>query len=195
MTMLKGFGRRGSALLMIAMLMMGSAVVRLGAEAGPALSRVAASADKAPAQNGSAPTAGQATDVSPLLLAMRQREERIAAQEAQITDRLHALRIAEETVEKRLADLVAAEERLRETLAVADGATERDVAQLTNVYEQMKSKEAAAVFEEMDPNFAAGFLARMRPEVAASVLEGMDPKAAYAISVILAGRSFRVPTE
>lgn len=191
MKRLKNVGTRGGALLVIAAFMTSSAVVRLAAEAGPVLNRITAAEEVA----GDAGSSPGKQDITPLMLALREREERVAQQEAQITDRLHALRIAEETVEARLAELVTAEERLRETLAVADGATERDVAQLTTVYEQMKSKEAAAVFEEMDPNFAAGFLARMRPEVAASVLEGMDPRAAYAVSVILAGRSFQVPTQ
>ena len=81
------------------------------------------------------------------------------------------------------------------TLALADGATEADVARLTTVYEQMKPKESAALFEEMDPTFAAGFLARMRPEAAAGIMAGLSPEAAYTISVVLAGRNGAVPTE
>ena len=88
-----------------------------------------------------------------------------------------------------------AEEELRTTLAMADGATEADVDRLTTVYEQMKPKESAALFEEMDPNFAAGFLARMRPEAAAGIMAGLSPEAAYTISVVMAGRNSGVPKE
>ncbi len=189
-------GVRSSALLLIASFMIVSAVVRLAAEAGPALSRVAAftaSADPDP-DPGKNTQPDQTADLGPLLTALNRREANLSVREQALEDRLQALQVAEQAIEERLATLLHAEEELRGTLALADGASERDLTNLTSVYEQMKPKEAAAVFEEMAPEFAAGFLARMRPEVAASVLEGMEPKAAYTISVVLAGRSLKVPT-
>ena len=50
-------------------------------------------------------------------------------------------------------------------------------------------------FEEMTPEFAAGFMARMRPDTAAAVMAGLEPATAYSISVVIAGRNARVPTE
>ena len=108
---------------------------------------------------------------------------------------MRALEIADAAIEAKLAALVAAEERLSTTLAMAEGASEGDLAQLTSLYEKMKPKDAAALFEELDPQFAAGFLSRMRPEIAAGVMAGLSPKAAYTISVVLAGRNAMVPKE
>ena len=108
---------------------------------------------------------------------------------------MKALEIAESAIETKLAALVDAEEKLRETLALADGASEGDLTRLTSVYEKMKPKDAAALFEEMDPAFAAGFLGRMRPETAAGVLARLSPTAAYTISVMLAGRNATVPRD
>ncbi|MEX0283442.1 MAG: MotE family protein [Paracoccaceae bacterium] len=190
-------GFRGGALLLIASFMIVSAVVRLGAEAGPVIVGSAAkddAHDDKPMDKTSMPASGP-VETTALLKALNQREINVTQRERELEDRIQALQVAEQAVQSKIVALEAAEERLRDTLAMADGASERDLAQLTSVYEQMKSKETAAVFEEMAPEFAAGFLARMRPEVAASILEGMDPKAAYTISVVLAGRNFYVPTE
>ena len=47
----------------------------------------------------------------------------------------------------------------------------------------------------MTPEFAAGFIGRMRADAAAAIMAGLSPQAAYTISVILAGRNARAPTE
>jgi len=88
-----------------------------------------------------------------------------------------------------------AENRLADTLALADNAAEKDLERLTSVYENMKPKEAADIFETMDVTFAAGFLSRMRPDAAAGILSNVDKTLAYAISVAMAGRNIGVPTE
>ena len=108
---------------------------------------------------------------------------------------MQALDIANGEIDKRLEELVAAEESLKATLAVAESALDTDIASLTTVYESMKPKDAAAVFSEMAPEFAAGFLAQMRPEMAANILSGLDPETAYAVSVLIAGRNANVPRE
>ena len=108
-----------------------------------------------------------------------------------LEDRMQALAIANEAAAARLAELAAAEDSLRRTLAIAETAAEDDLAGLTRVYETMKPKDAAALFERMDARFAAGFLARMRPEAGAGIMAGLSPEAAHAISVVLAGRNAR----
>ena len=128
-----------------------------------------------------------------LLAALRERESTLASSETTLEERKQALRIAEDTIAARLDELKAAEAQLSSTLALADSASEDDLARLTTVYENMKPKEAALLFSEMEPDFAAGFLARMRPDAAAAVMAGLDPKIAYGISAVLAGRNATVP--
>lgn len=204
--MAKGAGkskrfRRSGTLMMLALLLMGSAIVRLGLEAGPAIAREVASlkeggqeelVHQGEAQRDAMP---DSAELQTMLAAFQQREKVLAAREAEIQDRMKALEIADQAIEKKLAALEQAEENLRATLALADGATEADVSRLTTVYEQMKPKDASALFEEMDPAFAAGFLARMQPEAAAGIMAGLSPEAAYTISVVLAGRNGSVPKE
>ena len=185
---------RGSIVL-ICCLLLGSAAIRLGGEAGKAVATENAS--PVPVRATDTPTSqlfdGHEADLSDMLKAFKRREARIARVEREIDVRVQALRVADEQIEKRLQVLKTAEESLREMLAIADTAAENDVATLTAVYETMKPKDAAALFEEMDAQFAAGFLGRMRPNAAAGIMAGLSPQKAYTISVILAGRNAEAP--
>lgn len=196
------FRRNGRGTVMIiAALLLTSAILRLGSEAGSAIAE-AVSAPASDPMTGESSVAGPISDdpqtmnrrdVSRLLTALQERETRVSEREEQVALRSKALSVADEEIEKRLAALAKMEETLRQTLALADGAAEDDLARLTTVYENMKPKDAAALFETMEPDFAAGFLGRMRPDAAAAVLAGLSPEAAYSISVILAGRNANAP--
>lgn len=186
-------GRRAGrgALVILALLLASSGALRLGSGVGAALAR-------APDTGGS--TVADAPMICPepplaLAEALSAREAQVVAQEAALADRMAALALADQAIEQRLATLAAAESELSATLALANGAAEADLARLTEVYETMKPKDAAALFETMDPGFTSGFLGRMRPDAAAAVLAGMSPEAAYAVSAVLAGRNALVPTE
>ena len=192
---------RGGTLMAISLLLIGSAVVRLGIEAGPAIAREMAHADAGEMdtqmETGLMPIQVEpsSAELQTMLAAFQEREANLEMREAEIADRMKALEIADQAIEKKLAALEQAEQALRSTLALADGATEADVDRLTTVYEQMKPKESAALFEEMDPSFAAGFIARMKPAAAAGIMAGLSPEAAYTISVMMAGRNSSVPRE
>lgn len=181
-------GGRG-ALVIVALILASSGALRVGSGVGEAL----ALSPEAPDQN----TAPLACPEPPLALAeaLSEREARVVAQEAAIAERLAALDLADQAISARMADLAAAEAELSKTLALADGAAEADLARLTEVYETMKPKDAAALFEAMDADFAAGFLGRMRPDAAAAILSGMSSERGYAVSVLLAGRNADVPKE
>lgn len=187
---------RGSVLL-ISLLLLGSAAVRLGSEAGKAVATEISQPEVA--QEATAPMPNdQPVDrdgMVRMLAAFEEREARITRLELEIEKRKKALEVADQEISERLAVLEQAETTLRSMLAVADTAAEQDVQTLTAVYENMKPKEAAALFEEMEPAFAAGFLGRMRPDAAAGIMAGLTPQAAYTISVILAGRNAEVPPD
>ncbi len=180
-------GGRG-VLVILALLLSASGALRLGSGVGAAMAR---------APDGGQSAAPQVCPEPPLALAeaLATREQRVATQEAAIADRLAALALADATIRTRLESLAAAEASLSETLARADGAAEGDLAKLTKMYETMKPKDAAALFATMAPDFAAGFIGRMQPAAAAAVLSGMQAEQAYAISVLLAARNAKVPTE
>ncbi|UWR15259.1 MotE family protein [Sulfitobacter sp. M368] len=190
----------GGTVGLIALLLVGSAALRAGSEAGSAYAEATKDQIRETAETPKDPTSkmpGQQTmdrsEMSNLLTALLKREMRVKEQEKKIEMRSKALAVADEEITKRLAALEQAENALRETLSLADGAAEGDLARLTAVYESMKPKDAAALFGAMEPDFAAGFLGRMRPDAAASVMAGLPADMAYAISVILAGRNTKVP--
>lgn len=185
---------------LIALLLVGSAALRAGSEAGSAYAEAAKQKnpeetilEKEPDTKIADWSTADRTEMSNLLAALLKREKRVKEQEKKIEMRSKALAVADEEITKRLAALEQAEGSLRATLSLADGAAENDLARLTSVYESMKPKDAAALFGAMEPDFAAGFLGRMRPDAAASVLAGLPADMAYAISVILAGRNTKVP--
>lgn len=188
-------GQRGG-LVLIASLLLGSALLRLGDNAGQAFALANEKLDISKLEP--APAAALCNipdDLKPMLEAFRKREERLTLREEALRDRMQALSLADEKVSEKLAALEAAETALRETIALAESAAEDDLDRLTKVYETMKPKQAAALFEEMTPEFAAGFLGRMRPDAAAAILAGLSPEAAHTFSVVLAGRNANVPSE
>ena len=183
-------------LVMIAALLLGSAALRVGDNAGQAFALSTDEVETTPLET--TPMAMQCEtpeDLKPMLTAFQQRETQLATREEALRDRMHALKIADQKVTEKLAALTAAETALRDTIALAETAAEGDLARLTKVYETMKPKQAAALFEEMTPEFAAGFLGRMRPDAAAAILAGLSPEAAHTFSVVLAGRNADVPKE
>lgn len=181
-------GGRGT-LVILAMLLAFSGAIRLGDGLGIAIARATTPENDAhslPALDCPKPPAALAE-------ALSEREARVSAKETALEDRLAALDLADQAIDIRMKALATAEDRLNETLARADGASEADLTRLTDVYQSMKPKDAAALFSAMAPEFAAGFLGRMRPEASAAIMSGMTPEDAYAISVILAGRNANVP--
>lgn len=189
---------RGTTILIVTLLV-ASALLRIGAGPGEALAQAGTSGEEpalaaeSQAESSVAPDALNRGEMSALLAALRARETRLKVREAQIDMRSRALEVADAEISKRLETLEQAEANLRQTLALADGAAEDDLARLTTVYENMKPKDAAALFATMEPDFAAGFMGRMRPDAAAAVMAGLPPDVAYSISVILAGRNANAP--
>jgi flagellar motility protein MotE (MotC chaperone) len=186
----------------IAALLLGSAVLRLSltgtdvvAESAPEPVAAPVQDHEEPAEDTHASIVTDDADTNTLLAAFREREQRLVAREAQLTDRLQALRIAEAEITEKLSALTAAEEALRSTIALADTAAEADLARLAVVYENMKPKVAAELFTEMSPEFAAGFLGMMQPAAAAAIMTELDSSVSYSISVMLAGRNALVPTQ
>lgn len=186
-------GGRG-ALFVVALLMILSAVIRLGAGPGAAIALEVESLTKA--RKGSEV---ELKDISPDLVALlqetRARERALEEREAAIEARMQALALVEDAVAKDIARLEDAEQKLRGTISDANSAAEDDIARLTSVYENMKPEQAAELFKRMEPSFAAGFLGRMRADAAAAILAGLEPEQAYSISVVLAGRNADVPRE
>lgn len=184
------------ALVLIALLLVTSALVRFGAGPGAAIALELADLPlKEPKQVADPIIADITPDLVLLLEETKQKQKELLEREARLEARSQALALIEQTVEQDLARLEDAEEKLRATMVIADQAAEADLTRLTAVYENMKPDQASALFQMMEPSFAAGFLSRMRADAAAGILAGLEPDLAYSISVVLAGRNADVPRE
>ncbi len=181
-------------LVLIAGLLVASAVLRISGDVGKAWAR-SAEPDSATTSPVSESACKTDDDFHAMLKGFQKREARLEQQEQAMVSRQQALIASDRQIESKLVRLEAAEQKLRQTMAMADTASESDVGRLTKVYETMKPKQAAALFEEMTPEFAAGFLGRMRPEAAAGIMAGLSPPAAHTISVVLAGRNAGAPRQ
>ncbi len=177
------------ALVILALLFASSGALRLGSDLGAALAAISdLPTEGLPAE----PTSCEAPPAA-LAQALKAREDELTAREVMIEDRMAALDLAQAAIDKRLAELATAEDELKKTISVADGAAEQDLGTLTSVYEAMKPADAAKLFAAMAPEFAAGFLSRMQAASAAAILAGMTPEQAYSISVLIAGRNALAP--
>ncbi len=172
-----------------------SGLLRLGGETGWAIANAALPSGEHSTAATDTPSCQTEDDIASALDLLRNREASVTSREAALADRMQALAVAEKQISENMAALKQAEESLKSTMTIASTAAEDDLARLTSVYENMKAKEAVPLFSEMDPQFAAGFLGRMRPDAAAAILSGLDPQKAYTISVLLAGRNAKAPTE
>lgn len=183
--------QKSRILLIVAALMIGSGILRIGHEFGSAIANqpVAVTQDPKSQTNGDSDKARMAE----LLARLQEREAALIQKEKDLFEREQAAQKATVEAQQKLVALETAEQKLRKTLSGAEGAAEKDLVRLTSMFETMKPKKAAELFAEMAPNFAAGFLARMEPEAAARVLSGLRPETAYSISAFLAGRNTRVP--
>lgn len=186
-----------SSLTLIIILFLGSAAIRVTFSAGSAFAQTAQNDVPAqpeqirPGMENEEPlsVADKRDRLGKLLKTLQEKQAQQNEREKAQENRQRALDEAGQKIEARLAQIAAAEQQLRETLALSNSAAEDDLARLTTVYENMKPKDAAALFEAMKPEFAAGFLGRMRPDAAANIMAGLKPEFAYTISVILAGRN------
>ena len=184
-----------SSLPVIILILTGSIALRLGNSDGLLFVTNAMAVGNTIAEQTAAPMIDDEETVGLLLARLRAREQDLTRREEELDLRDKTLEKLSQEIGARLQELSAAEETLRQTMAIADSAAENDLENLTKVYENMKPKDAAVLFEAMEPSFAAGFLGRMQTASAAQILSGLSPEKAYAISLTLSGRNIDAPTD
>lgn len=124
--------------------------------------------------------------------AIRARTEAVDAKEASLEERLRVLEAVEKRIDEKLIELRKSHEALEQLVSYANEASEKDIALLARMYEQMKPQKAGEIFDKMNPTFAAGFLTEMNSENAALILANMSTDNAYEASMIIASRNAAV---
>ncbi len=124
-----------------------------------------------------------------LASAVKDRMHALDKRETHISDREAELKTYEAQVDKRLAELEEANNKLQASIKIVQDARDEDIQKLAAIYEGMKPAQAGSIINEMDAKFAAGLISSMNSEQAAQVVANMDSQKAYLVSVILANRT------
>ena len=89
-------------------------------------------------------------------------------------------------LERQTAELKMLQETLDTRWADMQVVADRDMEHLAQMYGTMKPDAASQIFNQMDPAFAAGFLRLLPSEQAGLIMANMETDKAYVVSVELA---------
>lgn len=177
----------------LAGLLMASGLIRLGD--GPVASAVGELVASRIAHAEPTTTVQPQDEIAALLVELDARQAELDERAAKLEAEGERIAEGRTALRTQLDGIEAAENELRELLQMADTAAEADLSHLAQIYAAMKPAQAASLFQQMPPAFAAGFLGLMAPPASAAIMAGMPSDAAYAVSVMLAGRHADLPKE
>ena len=163
------------------------------AEAAPAAAETAAPATASCEPASLADLAGLSQSEVQVLQALGARREQLDLRGVQMETQDAMMLAAEQRLNERLAELRTLETHVNDLLGQLDEAQETRLAALVDVYQRMRSKDAAAVFDGLDNEVLVQVASRMRQANLAEVMGRMDPARARALTEMLADRA-RPPT-
>lgn len=148
----------------------------------------------APAANQCAPAtladmAGLSAAEVQVLQALSERREALNARAEQFSTQDELMLAAEQRLNERLAELRALETHVNDLLGQLDEAQETRLASLVDVYQRMRSKDAAEVFNGLDDDVLVQVASRMRQANLAEVMGRMEPARARQLTQMLADRA------
>ncbi len=103
----------------------------------------------------------------------------------ELARREQELLMLKKQTEQRLKELQAAERKVQDMLKEAKTVEGSKVDTLTNMYINMKAKQAAKAIETLDENIAVKILSNMKPKQAGEILSYADPKKTAKLTEIL----------
>lgn len=106
------------------------------------------------------------------------RSRALDRRERTMGQRIEDLRLAEDALAERVAELTAAREALEVLLNTVDEAEQERLTGLVKMSEKMRDKQAAALFTELEPALAVKVLDRMNRAKAGKALAAMEPRRA-----------------
>lgn len=167
------------------------------AEAPAAHAEGEATAAATPVNQCAAPTfaelAGLSQSEVQVLQALSARREELDLRATQMGTETDLMAAAEQRLNERVTELRQLETTVNELLGRLDEAQEQRLAGLVDVYQRMRSKDAAAVFDGLDNDTLVQVASRMRQANLAEVMGRMEPARARELTQMLAARA-RPPT-
>ncbi|NWG53553.1 MAG: hypothetical protein HXY28_07530 [Hydrogenophilaceae bacterium] len=157
------------------------------ADATPAAGAQAEAQSCAPASF--AEQAGLSQSEVQVLQALGARREQLDQRAAEIETRADLLTAAERRVAQRVEELRRLETQVGALLGRLDDEQEARMANLVDVYQRMRAKDAAAVFDTLDEETLVTVASRMRQANLAEVMGRMAPDRARRLTQMLAERA------
>ena len=111
----------------------------------------------------------------------------LAVQALELEARKGALKLLEDDLERRLAELTALSAEVSAALAPGEEKSDQDLKTLISFYQAMKPKSAAKLLEKLPAQLAADVLAAMKTREAGKILNVMAADRAVRISRLMAG--------
>ena len=135
---------------------------------------------------GFAEQAGLSAEEVQVLQALGARREALDAREAEMDTQIQVLAAAEQRFVERIAELRALEAEVQTLLGQLDEQEEQRLAGLVDVYQRMRSRDAAEVFNQLEMPVLLQIAQRMRSQNLAEIMGRMDPARARELSIALA---------
>jgi flagellar motility protein MotE (MotC chaperone) len=135
-----------------------------------------------------AASAGLSPSEVQILQRLGERRESLDGLAAEIETRQEVLAAAERRLEQRLSELQSVEGRIKTMLGQLDEREETQIANLVDVYQRMRAKDAAAVFDGLEDDVLVAVAQRMKQANLAEILGKMQPERARALTKMLAKR-------
>lgn len=121
-----------------------------------------------------------------VLQALGARRQVLDGRAAEMQTEAELLSAAERRLDERLAELRRLESAVGELLGQLDESQEQRLANLVDVYQRMRAKDAAAVFDGLEDDVLVQVASRMRQQNLAEVMGRMEPTRARALTQRLA---------
>jgi flagellar motility protein MotE (MotC chaperone) len=146
-----------------------------------------------PAANECTPTVAQMAGLSQaevaVLQALGARRQALDQRATQMETQDDVMSAAERRLDQRLAELHQLETTVNGLLGQLDQAQQQRLANLVDVYQRMRAKDAANVFNGLDDNVMVQVASRMRQENLAEVMGHMQADRARHLTQLLADRA------
>jgi flagellar motility protein MotE (MotC chaperone) len=127
-----------------------------------------------------------------VLQALSARRQQLDQRAVEIESRADLLAAAEQRLGERLAELRRLEGQVGQLLGRFDEAQEERMANLVDVYQRMRAKDAAAVFDALDETTLVEVASRMKQQNLAEVMGRMQAERARRLTQVLAERAHPV---
>jgi flagellar motility protein MotE (MotC chaperone) len=120
-----------------------------------------------------------------LLQQLTERRETLDAREREIERRIALLAAAEQRIDRKVNDLKNLQTTIETLLKQHKTEEDAKMASLVRLYENMKPKEAARIFEQLDMEILLKVVERMNERKLAPVMAGLNPEKAKQVTTEL----------